>query len=269
MKTANQYKDQQMNRINKLFLDKPGNILSVYFTAGYPLLDSTAGIIRYLAEAGADMIEIGIPFSDPLADGPVIQQSNTMALRNGMTLKLLFRQIGEIRKKVNTPLLMMGYLNPVLQYGVENFCRQCHETGIDGAIIPDLPPEVFLGEYQDIFSKYGLHKIFLISPRSDDERIRMIDNMSNGFIYMVSSSSTTGMKDEFSGEQISYFERIRGMKLFNKCLIGFGISNNKSFSIACNHANGAIIGSAFVKKAGEKDFGYQAIIEFVKGIRGE
>jgi tryptophan synthase alpha chain len=215
------------------------------------------------------MIEIGIPFSDPLADGPVIQHSSAVALRNGMNLNLLFRQLSGIRKEVNIPLLMMGYLNPVMQYGVENFCRQCHETGIDGAIIPDLPPEVFLAEYKDFFGRYDLHKIFLISPQSDDKRIRLIDDISRSFIYMVSSSSTTGMKEEFSDEQISYFKRVRKMKLKNNRLIGFGISNNKSFSSACTYASGAIIGSAFVKMAGENDFGFGAINKFIKGIRGD
>ena len=236
-----------MNRINKLFQQKPGNILSIYFTAGYPKLDTTAGIIKTLARAGADMIEIGIPFSDPMADGPVIQKSSDRALKNGMKLSLLFEQLQEIRKEVNLPLLMMGYLNPVMQYGIENFCRKCRETGIDGAILPDLPLDMYLEEYKPVFERYGLHMVFLISPQTAEKRIRLIDKVSNGFIYMVSASSTTGAKKGFSPAQIDYFERIHEMKLRNPRLIGFGISSHDTFSVACRYAQGAIIGSAFVK----------------------
>jgi tryptophan synthase alpha chain len=268
MKRVNNYSGENMNRINKLMNRKQTGILSVYFTAGYPFVDSTAQVVRHLADAGVDMIEIGMPFSDPLADGPVIQHSSNMALRNGMSLKLLFSQLKGIREKVEIPLLLMGYLNPVMQFGIENFCRCCSETGIDGTILPDLPPEVYLEEYKDIFQKYDLNNILLVTPMTSDNRIRMIDGISSGFIYLVSSASTTGIKEGFSEEQISYFKRIRGMKLKNKCLIGFGISDHRAFDTACVHANGAIIGSAFVKIAGEKDFGSRSIEKFIREISG-
>ena len=258
-----------MNRIDKLFNEKQGNILSVYFTAGYPLLDSTAGIVKALADAGTDMVEIGMPFSDPMADGPVIQHSNEIALKNGMSLKLLFRQLHNIRSEVNIPLLLMGYINPVMQFGVENFCRQCMETGIDGVILPDLPPMVFVEEYLPLFEKYNLYNILLISPRSDDDRIRAIDKISHGFIYMVSSSSVTGVKGNFSDDQLSYFKRVTDMKLENPGLIGFGISNHETFMNACKYARGAIIGSAFVKMLGQEVNVAEKVTQFVKGIRKE
>jgi tryptophan synthase alpha chain len=255
-----------MNRINLLFQNKHSNILSVYFTAGYPSVDSAPSIIKELAGAGADMIEIGIPFSDPMADGPVIQHSSTMALKNGMSLKLLFNQLKDIREEVDIPLLLMGYLNPVLQYGVEKFCQDCAKTGIDGIILPDLPLEVYQKEYRTIFEKHDLHNIFLISPQTTENRIRIIDELSNGFIYMVSSSSTTGMKKGFAPEQTAYFERIRAMKLANPALIGFGISNHESFTTACQYAHGTIIGSAFVQMLGEKGYSEAVIREFVREI---
>jgi tryptophan synthase alpha chain len=258
-----------MNRINQIFEYKTGNILSVYFTAGYPAVDDTTGIIKSLAHAGADMIEIGIPFSDPMADGPVIQQSSDRALKNGMSLKLLFTQLKDIRKAVNVPLLLMGYLNPVMQYGMERFCHDCAETGIDGIILPDLPLEVYREDYQSVFEKHNLHNIFLISPQTSSERVHKIDDVSRGFIYMVSSSSTTGVKGGFTPEQTTYFERIRNMKLASPALIGFGISNHESFATACKFAQGTIIGSAFVKILGEKGYTETAIKEFVSGIRGD
>jgi tryptophan synthase alpha chain len=235
-----------MNRIDKLFREKKDNILSVYFTAGYPQLDSTVQIIRALADAGADMIEIGIPFSDPMADGPVIQRSNEKALRNGMNLKLLFSHIKNIRNEVSIPILLMGYLNPVMQFGTEEFCIKCMETGIDGVILPDLPPAVYSVEFMPVFHKYGLYNIFLISPRSTSERIEAIDRISQGFIYMVSSSSVTGKKGNFSGDQIAYFKRVSELRLKNPCLIGFGISNRGAFTSAVKYARGGIIGSAFI-----------------------
>jgi tryptophan synthase alpha chain len=235
-----------MNRIDKLFEEKKKNILSVYFTAGYPQLDSTVDIVRSLAEAGADMIEIGMPFSDPMADGPVIQQSNEKALRNGMNLNLLFNQLSDIRKEVNIPLLLMGYLNPVMQHGTENFCLKCMKTGIDGVILPDLPPDVYTEEYLPVFNKFNLYNILLISPQSSVERILAIDKISRGFIYIVSSSSVTGPKGSFSEKQISYFRRVSEMKLKNPCLIGFGISDRETFINAGKYARGGIIGSAFV-----------------------
>jgi len=257
------------NRINKLFQTKQGNILSVYFTAGYPNLSSTNGIIKDLAVAGADMIEIGIPFSDPLADGPVIQKSSNIALRNGMNLKLLFRQLKNIRSEVSIPLLMMGYINPVLQFGIENFCQNCAETGIDGVILPDLPPEIYLENHHKIFEKYHIHNIFLISPQTSDDRIRFIDQASHGFIYMVSSSSTTGKEGSFTDDQLNYFKRVSEMKLNNPLLIGFGISGHETFTIAGSMSHGAIIGSAFIKMLSEKGESRDNIRDFIKSIRNK
>jgi tryptophan synthase alpha chain len=257
-----------MNRIDKLFREKKGTILSVYFTAGYPRLDSTAGIIGALAEAGADMIEIGMPFSDPVADGPVIQHSSEKALRNGMNLKLLFDQLSEIRHEVKIPLLLMGYLNPVMQFGVENFCRECTRTGIDGVILPDLPPIVYKEEYFSIFNMYNLYNIMLISPQSSVERITAIDKISRGFVYMVSSSSVTGSKGNFSDDQISYFKRVGEMKLRNPVLIGFGISNHETFINSGKFARGGIIGSAFVNILEQDGNDFENINQFIKEIRG-
>lgn len=257
-----------MNRIDTLFRNKNNNILSVYFTAGYPRLDSTAGIIGALADKGADMIEIGMPFSDPVADGPVIQRSSEKALRNGMNLKLLFDQLSGIRDEVKIPLLLMGYLNPVLQFGVENFCRECARTGIDGVILPDLPPIVYKEEYFSIFNEYNLYNILLISPQSSVERITTIDKISRGFVYMVSSSSVTGSKGNFSDDQISYFKRVSEMKLRNPVLIGFGISNHETFINAGKFARGGIIGSAFVNILEQDGNDFENINQFIKEIRG-
>jgi tryptophan synthase alpha chain len=256
-----------MNRIDKLFKDKKSNILSVYFTAGYPHLDSTTVIIKALADSGADMIEIGMPFSDPMADGPVIQRSNEKALQNGISLKLLFRQLSEIRKEVKIPLLLMGYLNPVLQFGIANFCRCCNETGIDGVILPDLPPLVYSEQFLPLFEKYNLCNILLITPQSDNERIRTIDKISSGFIYMVSSSSVTGIKGSFSEEQMSYYKRVSEMDLKNPCLLGFGISDQEAFKMACKYAGGAIIGSAFVKILTQDGSLLENINLFIKGLK--
>jgi tryptophan synthase alpha chain len=256
-----------MNRIDKLFSEKKNSILSIYFTAGYPNLDSTAGIIRTLAEAGADMIEIGIPFSDPMADGPVIQHSNQVALQNGMNLKLLFNQLSDIRKELEIPLLLMGYLNPVMQFGIENFCAECKRTGIDGVILPDLPPQIYTEEYISFFNKYDLYNILLISPQSSDERISALDEISRGFIYLVSSSSVTGTKGKFTNEQTTYFRRVQEMELKNPCLIGFGISNHETFADAGKYSRGAIIGSGFVKILGKEGNTSENIIHFIKEIR--
>ena len=235
------------NRITALFKRKDENILSIYFTAGYPELNDTLEIIIQLEKSGADLVEIGMPFSDPVADGRVIQQSSETALKNGMTVHLLFDQLKEIRKKVSIPLILMGYLNPVLQYGIEDFCKKCKEIGIDGTIIPDLPLEIYETEYKEIFEQNSLSNIFLVTPQTSDERIRKIDVLSTGFIYLVSSSSTTGVKGAVNEEQLSYFERIRAMNLGSRRLIGFGIYDKSSFEKASGYANGAIIGSAFVK----------------------
>jgi tryptophan synthase alpha chain len=256
-----------MNRINKLFQIKTNHILSVYFTAGYPELNATTGIIRYLEASGADMVEIGMPFSDPMADGPVIQSSSNLALKNGMCLRLLFSQLKDIRKDVGIPLLLMGYLNPILQFGVEEFCIECSKAGIDGIILPDLPAEVFNEDYKRTFDKYGLINIFLITPQTSEERVRKIDYESKGFIYMVSSSSTTGIKGGFSNEQTDYFKRIENLKLNNPVMAGFGISNNKTFETVCRSAQGAIIGSAFVKMLSETVDMENDIRHFVQRIR--
>ncbi len=257
-----------MNRIDELFKRKKGNILSIFFTAGYPDLQSTVSIIRALADSGVDMLEIGMPFSDPMADGPVIQMSSQAALKNGMSLKILFSQLADIRKDVTMPLILMGYLNPVLQYGMENFCSACELVGIDGIILPDLPPGVYQKEYHDMFKKHGLYNILLISPQSDDRRIRSIDNFSQGFIYMVSSSSVTGRKGKFSDEQLSYFRRIKSMVLNNPVLTGFGISDRASFLSACEFSNGGIIGSAFVSALGKGRDIAENVKMFVSEIKG-
>tara|TARA_R110002073_G_scaffold95059_3_gene220943 strand:- start:6068 stop:6832 length:765 start_codon:yes stop_codon:yes gene_type:complete len=252
-----------MNRINqKLKEDK--KLLSIYFTAGYPNINDTVTIIQNLEKNDVDMIEIGLPFSDPLADGPTIQASSTQALKNGMTTEVLFNQLKDIRKTVNIPLIIMGYFNPMLQYGVEAFCKKCQEIGIDGLIIPDLPVDVYHKEYKSIFEKYGLINVFLITPQTSDERINYIDSISNGFIYMVSSASTTGAKSGFGAEQTNYFKRIADMNLNNPQIVGFGISNNETFAQATQYAKGAIIGSAFIKHLTNN--GVDKIDSFVKQI---
>jgi tryptophan synthase alpha chain len=235
------------NRITALFERKDKNILSVYFTAGYPELNDTLTIIAELEKSGADLIEIGIPFSDPVADGPVIQRSSEIALKNGMTVHLLFEQLKEIRKSISIPLILMGYLNPVMQFGIDDFCKKCKEIGIDGTIIPDLPLEIYEEQFKGIFEENSLSNIFLVTPQTSDERIRKIDSLSTGFIYLVSSSSTTGVKGSVNEEQVTYFDRIRKMKLDSNLLIGFGISDKDSFEKASGFADGAIIGSAFIK----------------------
>ena len=252
------------NRIRKS-MEKQEKLLSIYFTAGYPALNDTIPIVESLEKEGVDMIEIGLPFSDPLADGPTIQASSTQALHNGMNTELLFDQLKDIRSNVKIPLIIMGYFNPVLQYGVEAFCRKCHEIGIDGLILPDLPLDVYLEEYKGVFDKYGLFNIFLITPQTSERRIRQIDDNSDGFIYMVSSASTTGAKSGFGEEQTNYFKRIADMKLKNPQIVGFGISNSKTFEQATAFAKGAIIGSAFIKHLSEKGVG--SIPEFIKRIR--
>lgn len=239
-----------MNGINKLFSEKSRNILSVYFTAGYPLLDDTVRIISILEKHGVDLVEIGIPFSDPVADGPVIQESNLIALKNGMNLQLLFEQLRGIKEKVKIPLVMMGYFNPIYQMGMEKFLLKCYDTGIDGVIIPDLPVEEYLVNYRDIFRKYNIHFICLITPQTPEERVRFIDSVSEGFIYMVSTSSTTGARKSFDEKQVEYFHRIHSMDLKNPVIAGFGISNKNTYDTACKYANGVIIGSAFIKALG-------------------
>jgi tryptophan synthase alpha chain len=253
-----------MNRIN-LKLQEENKILSIYFSAGYPNLNDTVQIIQDLEKNGVDMIEIGLPFSDPLADGPTIQESSTQALYNGMTTQVLFDQLKDIRQTVSIPLVIMGYFNPMLQYGVEKFCKECAEIGIDGLIIPDLPVDVYAEEYKTTFEKYGLKNIFLITPQTSDERIGFIDSVSDGFIYMVSSASVTGSQSGFGSIQENYFKRIDDMNLKNPQIIGFGISNQETFNQATQFAKGAIIGSAFIKNLTEN--GVESIGEFVQAIR--
>lgn len=252
------------NRItSKLQEDK--KLLSIYFTAGYPAKKDTVRIIQDLEESGVDMVEIGLPFSDPLADGPTIQESSTAALKNGMGTQLLFDQLKDIRKTVSIPLIIMGYFNPMLQYGVELFCEKCKEIGIDGIIMPDLPLDVYQAEYESVFKKYGLINIFLITPQTSDQRIRQIDAASDGFIYMVSSASVTGSKVGFGKEQENYFERISKMDLKNPQIVGFGIKDAETFQQATKMAKGAIIGSAFIKFLTSS--GVDKIAEFIKKIR--
>lgn len=253
-----------MNRINAT-LKKDHSLLSIYFTAGFPKLEDTVTVIKDLEAAGVDMIEIGLPFSDPLADGPTIQESSTDALRNGMTTELLFEQLEGIREEVSLPLIIMGYFNPMLQYGMEAFCKRCNELGIDGLIIPDLPLREYQLEYEALFKKYELDMVFLITPQTSEARIREIDNASNSFIYMVSTASTTGAQAGFSEDTKDYFKRIAAMQLRSEQIVGFGISSEETFKAATTHAKGAIIGSAFIKMLREK--GTAGIAEFVKSIR--
>lgn len=234
------------NRIQKLFENKSGHILSIYFCAGCPTLENTPRVIRALAQNGVDMIEIGIPFSDPMADGIVIQEAATQALRNGMTLHLLFEQLKDIRQDVHIPLILMGYLNPIMQFGFEAFCRKCTECGIDGVIIPDLPFREYEENYKATADSYGIRIIMLITPETSEERIRQIDEHTDGFIYMVSSAAITGAQKNFNEQKQAYFKRIDGMNLRNPRMIGFGISNRQTFEAASSYAAGCIIGSKFI-----------------------
>ena len=258
-----------MNRINKLFNEKKQNILSLYFCAGHPTAGSTADIIRTLAARGIDMLEIGIPFSDPMADGPVIQHAATQALRNGMTLRKLFGQLEQIRTDVRIPLVLMGYLNPIMQYGFENFCRQCQACGIDGVIIPDLPYKDYQESYRPIAQQYGIHVIMLITPETSEERIRQIDAHTDGFIYMVSSAAVTGAQKEFNAQKQAYFQRIKQMQLRNPRMIGFGISNKSTYESAAAYASGCIIGSKFVTLLEEEKDAGKAIDKLLEMLKNE
>jgi len=254
------------NRIHKLFNEKNGNILSIYFTAGFPALHDTTAIIDNLDKAGVDLIEIGFPFSDPLADGPVIQNSSTKAIVNGMTLKLLFEQLETIRIQTQIPIILMGYLNPILQYGEEKFIEKCAEIEIDGVIVPDMPLDYYQTQLQDHFRKNNLSNILLITPETNENRIRLIDENSDGFIYMVSSNSITGRNNNID-HQVTYFNRINKMNLNNPKLIGFGIHSKETFETACKYSMGAIIGSAFIKHLSESGSTQESIHQFTKTIR--
>lgn len=256
-----------MNRIDQLFQQKKSGILSVYFTAGYPAINDTVPVLQSLEEHGVDLAEIGVPFSDPMADGPVIQASGTRSLRNGMSVKLLFEQLKDIRKTVRIPLILMGYLNPVFQFGFENYCRKASECGIDGLIIPDLPFEEYVESYKPVAEKYGLHMIMLITPETSDERIRLIDENTNGFIYMVSSASVTGAKSAFAEKNLTYFRHVNSMKLRHPRLIGFGVSNKATFDAACKNASGAIIGSKFVSLLESEKSVESAVEKLIQTIR--
>lgn len=235
-----------MNRINELFRNKSQNLLSLYFCAGHPTLDSTVATIRAIEKRGVDFIEVGIPFSDPMADGPVIQDAATKSLRNGMSLATLFGQLDGIRKNVKLPLILMGYMNPIFHFGFEQFFERCAEVGIDGVIIPDLPFDDYLNDVKPVADRHDIRVIMLITPETSEARIRFIDEHTDGFIYMVSSAATTGIQNEFGQEKQKYFARVNGMKLRNPRMIGFGISNRQTLAAAQQNAAGAIIGSKFV-----------------------
>jgi tryptophan synthase alpha chain len=254
-----------MNRIDEVFSKKKKGVLNIYFTAGYPKINDTLRIARTLEAAGVDIIEIGIPYSDPIADGPTIQDSSQKALDAGMSLKLLMRQLQDLRKHIKIPVILMGYINPVLQYGFTKFCQDCKEVGIDGVILPDLPMQEYAEMYQVTFEEYGIYNIFLITPQTSEKRVLQINEASKGFTYMVSSASITGAKQEVSQAQIDYFERIQKMNLSVQRLIGFGISNKETFDNACQYASGAIIGSAFINQL-NKDDSDEAITSFVGSI---
>lgn len=253
-----------INRIDKKFQEDK-KLLSIYFSAGHPSLEDTVPILKKLQAAKVDMVEIGLPFSDPLADGPTIQESSTQALTNGMTTDKLFSQLENIREYINIPLVLMGYFNPMMQFGIEKFCKCCESIGIDGLIIPDLPVDVYHEKYKILFDKHGLYNMFLITPQTPEKRIRYIDKVSSGFIYMVSSASVTGAKNTFGDSQKEYFKRISEMRLSSPTVVGFGISNASTYSTAIEHSNGAIIGSAFIKFLEDK--GVNKIADFISSIR--
>lgn len=256
-----------MNRINKLFSSNKKNLLSIYFCAGAPVLEDTVHVIETLEKNGVCMIEIGIPFSDPMADGIVIQQAATQALRNGMSLRLLFEQLKDVRKTVSIPLVLMGYLNPIMRFGFERFCQHCANCGIDGVIIPDLPFKDYQEEFRPIAEQYGVKMIMLITPETSEERVREIDQNTDGYIYMVSSAATTGAQQSFNENKQAYFKRIHNMNLRNPLMVGFGISNKATFEAACSNASGAIVGSKFVTLLDETKDAQTAIDSLKKALK--
>lgn len=255
------------NRITMLFEKKANYLLSIFYTAGFPGLNDTTRIAEALQASGADLIEIGIPFSDPIADGPTIQESNKIALEQGMNLALLISQVKELRSTVDIPVILMGYLNPVIQYGVERFMRDAAEAGVDGLILPDLPLSEYVDQYKSLAESLNLSVSFLISPTTSDSRIKQIDSVSSGFIYAVSSSSTTGAKKEFSEDQIAYFKKLSSLDLENPFLIGFGVSNYDTYSQACRYASGAIVGSSFITMLKNSQDLSADIYAFIKSIK--
>lgn len=258
-----------MNRIQQLFQRKKGDILNVYCTAGFPKLEDTEKVILALDEANVDIIELGMPYSDPLADGPTIQASSQLALKNGMSIKVLFEQLKDIRKETELPIILMGYLNPVLQYGMELFLKQCKAVGIDGLILPDLPLYEYEKDYKELCEQYGISMVFLVTPQTSEERIRRIDDLSNAFIYVVSSATTTGKQSAFGAAQIAYFKRIKSLNLKNPTLIGFGVSTSIDYKTVCQYAQGAIVGSAFIRMLEKSQHLTEDIRQFVLDLRGE
>ena len=256
-----------MNRITNLFETKKNGILSVYFTAGYPQLNDTVTILKELEKKGINSVEVGIPFSDPMADGPVIQEAATQALHNGMSLHILFDQLKDVRKEVQIPIILMGYLNPIMQFGFEAFCKKCAEVGIDGVIIPDLPFADYMADYKETADRYDLKMIMLITPETSEERIRLIDEHTSGFIYMVSSAATTGAQQSFDDQKQAYFRRINGMNLQNPRLVGFGISNKATFEAASSNSSGAIIGSKFVQLLKSEPTAAAAIDKLLEALK--
>ncbi|MCC8153128.1 MAG: tryptophan synthase subunit alpha, partial [Tannerellaceae bacterium] len=243
-----------MNRITKLFETKKKDILSVYFTAGYPHLEDTVRILKAMQAKGIDMVEVGIPFSDPMADGPVIQEASTVALRNGMNQRILFEQLKDIRTEgITIPVILMGYLNPIMRFGFEEFCKNCVEVGVDGIIIPDLPFADYMSEYKEVAKRYNVKIIMLITPETSEKRIRLIDEHTDDFIYMVSSAAITGAQQSFNEQKQAYFRRINAMKLKNPRLVGFGISNKETYEAAASNSSGAIIGSKFIQLLGTEN----------------
>ncbi|MDO3693736.1 tryptophan synthase subunit alpha [Wenyingzhuangia sp. chi5] len=255
-----------MSKINQLFKEKPNRLCSVYFTSGYPNLNDTATVIKGLEAAGVDFLEVGLPYSDPMADGPTIQESSSIALKNGINLDLIFNQLDEIKDEINIPLVAMGYFNQVVRYGAERFCKKCQSVGIETLVLPDMPMIEYENTYKAMFAEYGLSNVFLITPQTSEERIKKIDEMTDAFIYVVASSSITGAKGTISDKQIAYFNRIKSYNLKSTLIAGFGISSKDTFDTVCNHVNGAIIGSAFVKYVGTN--GVDHIDAFVKDIIG-